>query len=126
MKIMITGANGMLGSSISSYYNSKHSVYAFHRDKKRFIKCKNQYCIDLSDFELVQKKIHQIKPDMLIHCAGLTDIELCEKEPSLAFHINANITKNIALACKKNTKLVYISTDQVYGLSNNHSEKISN
>ena len=115
----------MLGNALCLYYSSSHTIYAFHRDDKNLIKWDNNYSIDLSNLEVIKKTFYQINPDIVIHCAGLTDVELCEKDPSLAHYVNSTITNNIILACPKKTKLVYISTDQVYGLSYDHLEKNS-
>ncbi len=122
MRIFITGANGMLGSSLCWLYQKKHEVYALHRDKKCFTTCTVDHSLDLRGFPKIQTLFNQIKPDLLIHCAGLTSVDGCEQEPALAYEANVKVCENIALACSKKIKLVYISTDQVYGKVDDHSE----
>ena len=122
MKILITGANGMLGSSLLRYYYGKHKVYALHREKTCLSNCTQDYSLDLEDVVKVKKIINEIEPDLLIHCAGLTSVDRCEKEIELAFASNVNATKNIALSCTDKTKMVYLSTDQVYGNIRDFSE----
>ena len=122
MKIIVTGANGMLGSSLCRLYYDQHEVHALHRDEGCFTNCSADYSLDLINTKKVEELFNLIKPDLVIHCAGLTSVETCETDPALAYESNVTITENIARSCSNGTKLVYISTDQVYGGSNNHSE----
>ena len=112
----------MLGSSLSRLFYNEHEIYAFHRDDECFSTCSADYSLDLTDLTQLQEIFSIIKPDLVIHCAGLINIDLCEKEPILAYTENVAITENIALSCSNGTKLVYISTDQVYGEAVDHSE----
>ena len=122
MKIIITGANGMLGSALCQLYNDKYIVYALHRDEKCLSVCKEDYSLDLRHVASVNKIINEIEPDLLIHCAGLTNIESCEQNPDLAVSLNVSTIENIARSCSDKTKLIYVSTDQVYGDTEDYSE----
>ena len=122
MKILITGANGMLGSSLCRIYHKDHKVYAFHRDDRCFSPCSADYSLDLMDSNRVQELFIHIKPDLVIHCAGLTSVDRCEKDPELAIEANETVIENIARSCTAETKLVYLSTDQVYGKTADYSE----
>jgi dTDP-4-dehydrorhamnose reductase len=103
-------------------FHNKHEVHAFHRDKRSYTTNSKNYCLDLRDFAHIQKLFNQIKPDIVIHCAGLTSVDRCENEPALAVETNVVICENIARASSKNIKIIYISSDQVYGEAENHSE----
>jgi len=122
IKVLITGANGMLGSSLCQLYEHTNDVYAFHRDRKCYASCLADFSLDLTNHGKLQKIFLRIKPDLVIHCAGLTDVDKSEKNPTLAYDANVTVTKHIAQICGKDTKLVYISSDQVYGAANDHSE----
>jgi len=112
----------MLGSSLCSIYHNEHEVYAFHRDNKCYSYYSIDYSIDLKDLSKLSSLFRQIQPDLVIHCAGLTNLDICEKNPLLAKETNVNVSENIAQACSNKTKLVYISTDQVYGDAKDRSE----
>ena len=112
----------MLGSSLCRLYHNKHEVYAFHRDKVSLSPCVADYSLDLMDSNELDAQFSQIKPDLVIHCAGLISVDACEKEPLLAHEANVAITENIARICSNSIKLIYISTDQVYGKKDNYSE----
>lgn len=125
MKIIITGANGMLGSSLCRLYQQSDEVYALHRDKECYTLCTTDFSISLMNRSKVQRVFDRIEPNLVIHCAGLTNVDQCEKAPDLAYDSNVVITENIANACTE-TRLVYISTDQVYGEAADHSETNKN
>jgi dTDP-4-dehydrorhamnose reductase len=74
------------------------------------------------DSTQLQTIFSKIKPDLVIHCAGLTSVDECERNPDFAYEMNVKITENIVQVCSNGTKLVYISTDQVYGEAADHSE----
>ena len=112
----------MLGSTLCRIYHHEHEVHAFHRDDKCLAPCYSDYCLDLMDKRQLQLLLSKINPEMIIHCAGLISVDACEKEPELAHVTNVTTTENVAYGCSKDTKVVYISSDQVYGKANDHSE----
>jgi len=78
--------------------------------------------MDLLDKDRLRSYFKKIKPNIVIHCAGITNMEECGKYPEIAYKQNVEVTENIARACFNKTKLIYISTDQVYGEADDHSE----
>lgn len=125
MKILITGANGLLGSNLCLIYSKifGSEVIATSQHQPDFSYCQN-FKLDINDKEdlvLVQK----IKPDLVVHCAALTNIDYCEEHPEEAEKVIVQGTKNIALAARKaGSFLVHISTDAVFdGERGNYSEK---
>ena len=116
----------MLGSSLCQLYHDEHDVFAFHRDKKCFSNCSKNLSLNLMNSSQLHYNLKQITPDLLIHCAALINIDLCEKEPEIAYQANVKTTENLGKFSPKNTKFVYISTDQVYGDLDIRSEKKSN
>ena len=112
----------MLGSSLCRLYHEQHEVYALHRDEECFSTSLENYSLDLTDSTQLQTLFSKIKADLVIHCAGLTNVDACEKEPELAYVANVTLTENVARSCPAETKLVYISTDQVYGESEDYLE----
>jgi dTDP-4-dehydrorhamnose reductase len=122
-RIVITGANGMLGSTLCQLYNENDTVYALHRDKICFALCEEHYSVDLMDAKELRRIIEAIRPDLVIHCAGLVNIEACERNSLLAYQANVEATENIIKCCGRESKIVYISTDQVYGDTEDYSEE---
>lgn len=104
MKILITGAHGMLAYDVIRELESSFEIYT--GDLPQF---------DICDKEKVTHEIAQIKPDFVINCAGYTNVDGCETEQELAFAVNADGVQNIAQACKETGCILYhISTDFVF------------
>ncbi|MED4113702.1 dTDP-4-dehydrorhamnose reductase [Priestia megaterium] len=109
-KVLITGANGQLGKELVELFTEKgFEVYGFGRDK-----------MDITNQAQVQEIISTLKPNIVLHSAAHTQVDLAESEPDQAFLINAYGTRNVAVAAEAvGAKLVYVSTDYVFdGTSN--------
>ncbi|MBT4258070.1 SDR family oxidoreductase [archaeon] len=122
MKILILGARGLLGSNLSLLYSKNHDVLAAGKNKPNFTFTKN-YVVDISkeeDLEIIERE----KPDFVINCVALTNVDFCEENFELSREINALAAEKIAKACKKeNSYFVHISTDAVFdGNKGNYKE----
>uniref|UniRef100_UPI003FEE31D9 dTDP-4-dehydrorhamnose reductase n=1 Tax=Candidatus Fimivicinus sp. TaxID=3056640 RepID=UPI003FEE31D9 len=109
MKILVTGANGQLGYDV---------LKELHRRK---IPCRGidrEEC-DITNMPQVMHWMETYLPDAVIHCAAYTDVNRAQTEQALCMDINYRGSANIAAAANKTgAKLVYISTDYVFGASN--------
>lgn len=98
MKILATGAGGVVGS-----YLPDDVVRTDIED------------LDVRDPTQVAQGIEEHDPDVLIHLAALTDVDTCQLDPDAAFEVNALGTLNVALECAaRDTPLVYVSTAGVF------------
>ncbi|WP_230931975.1 dTDP-4-dehydrorhamnose reductase [Priestia sp. TSO9] len=104
-KVLITGANGQLGKELVELFTEKgFEVYGFGRDR-----------MDITNQAQVQEMISTLKPNIVLHSAAHTQVDLAESEPDQAFLINAYGTRNVAVAAEAvGAKLVYVSTDYVF------------
>lgn len=103
-KILITGANGQLGSDLVETLSQEHNIIPV--DKENF---------DISEFKAANNCITNIKPEVIIHPAAYTDVDGCEKDKDKAFKVNAIGTKNLSIVARKiGAKFFYISTDYVF------------
>lgn len=105
IKVWVTGAKGQLGSAIVKLLEKdpETPVVATDRD------------VDISDQEAVKQFADVHKPQVIINCAALTDLAICERNVDLAFKINALGARNIGVAARRiNAKLIHISTDDVF------------
>lgn len=72
--------------------------------------------VDVTDQDSVSAYMRMTRPDVIINCAGLTDVKRCEMYPDEAYHINALGARNLAIeADAYESKLIQISTDDVFG-----------
>lgn len=103
-KIMITGSSGFLGSRIALYYRDKYELLLpTHAE------------LNISREEAVRAYIEEHQPDIVVHCAALSNTWYCEQHPEESHRVNVQGTVRIAKACKlTGAKLIFMSSDQVY------------
>jgi len=122
MKILITGARGLLGSNLSLMYSETNDVIATGVNKPSFDFCRNQKLDinDLADLAIIERE----KPDMVVNCAALTNVDYCEDHEDEAERINSEGVRNLAQACRNSgVYFVQISTDGVFdGKKEKYSE----
>lgn len=107
MKILITGANGMLAKAVRKRFEEHELILT---DVTNFEK------LDITNSEEVNKFVAEVKPDVIINCAAYTAVDKAESDEDLARKINSDGPRNLAAAASKNNcKLVHISTDYVFG-----------
>ncbi len=103
MNIIITGGSGKLGVEIKNVFPD-----AFVPTHQEF---------DVTSLKKISIYFENIKPDLIIHAAAITDVRLCENDKDLAWNVNVEGTRNLVKACRlisPSTKFVYISTACVF------------
>ncbi len=121
-RVLITGANGMLGSALCRILKKDYTTIAFHRDPVSLVPVDFEKSLDITDRSAVAPAVSDFSPNIIIHCAGLINIDQCEISPTEAYAVNVDGTRNVAEAADKEAYVVYISTDQVYGESASREE----
>jgi len=105
LKVLVTGANGQLGSDVMNELNKRGHV-AFGTDVGE---------MDITDAVSVCSVLLSEKPDAVVHCAAWTAVDLAESEAEKCSLVNKTGTENIVNACKQiDAKLLYLSTDYVF------------
>lgn len=109
MKVLVTGANGMLGQDLCPILE----------DVGCFVIETDVDTMDITDFEVVEKFITAARPDIVIHCAAYTNVDKAEEDLDIASKINITGVENIAKTCAKlEIPIVYVSTDYVFDGTN--------
>lgn len=105
MKVLVTGAKGMLGEDLCPMLEDfGFEVLETDRDS-----------LDITDEMAVFRFFKEEKPDFVVHCAAFTDVDGAEKESELAEKINVKGAENVAKAAENvDAGIVYISTDYVF------------
>ena len=114
--MLITGISGLLGNNLAYYFKNKYDILGLYN-----LNSVNIDGIFTEKCELIyQENINHIisgfKPQIIIHCASLTNVDECEVDKSTTTEINVFATKNVVdpVLDDKDVKLIYISTDSVY------------
>lgn len=115
-RVLITGSGGMLGVDLSCELSRSYDIYGIDIIAQptdcqiaEFQKC------DITDAKAVAGIIKDVRPDIVIHTAAMTDVDGCELDKEKTYKINSEGTKNVAIACKETDSiLIYISTDFVF------------
>lgn len=104
MKILVTGAEGFFAYRFINYYDKLHDIIGLgHKD------------LDITHKERVAEAIISCQPDIVLHCAAISDISQCDKNQKKSRDVNVNGTKYVALACRQTgAKMIFFSSDQVY------------
>lgn len=104
MRVLVTGAKGMLANALLPCLKNEHDVTGV--DLKNF---------DISREADVQKAFRELRPEFVYHLAAYTDVDGCESNPALAMQVNAGGTANLARASADvGATMLYVSTDYVF------------
>lgn len=105
MKILVTGANGMLAKEVKEKFKEGNEVIATDVSE-----------LDITNEKAVYDFINELKPDYIINCAAYTAVDKAEENYELADKINGDGPTYLARAAKvAGSKLVHVSTDYVFG-----------
>jgi len=110
LKILITGASGLLGRELVNTISKEYDVegWAFSRPD-------NLKRVDLLDFDNVKKAFMDFSPDILIHSAAERRPDVMNSNPDEAWKMNVDVTLNLALLCNtQKVHMAFISTDYVF------------
>lgn len=103
MRILITGANGQVGSYAVEAFGNDDLLACSHAD------------LDISIYDDVAKRVREFSPDVILNCASMTNVDQCELDPDAAYRANAFAIRELALAANEvKARVVHISTDYVF------------
>lgn len=114
LKILITGAGGMLGTDLAKALGPAFDVVGLDRKPAAHLSVPLDIC-DLTQTRKTQDCVVGHKPDLVFHSAALTDVDYCEEHQDEALANNVEATKNIVSACNElDIPLVFYSTDYIF------------
>jgi len=114
LKLLVTGASGLLGHKIVQLALKRgHEVYSlFNEHPTNF---GNPVKLDLTNQSQVSETIIKLKPEAIVQAAAYTDVDGCEINRDMAWKVNAEATKHVAIASANiNSHITYVSTDYVF------------
>ncbi|MFV1950725.1 MAG: dTDP-4-dehydrorhamnose reductase [Nitrospinota bacterium] len=104
MKVVVTGARGMLGGEVIDILTPIVTCIGVERDD-----------FDITEKDQTIKGVAELNPDIVVHTAAYTNVDNCEGNKELAYRVNGEGTRNIAMACSRiDARMIYISTDYLF------------
>ena len=112
-KVLLIGADGMLGGELNERLEKKYDVHGTSR--KYDVYGTTISTLDITDRQAVLREAKKLHPDYIINCAAYTNVDGCEVKEGLAMAVNGTAVANIAEAAnRENATLIHISTDYVF------------
>jgi dTDP-4-dehydrorhamnose reductase len=118
MKILVTGANGLLGQKLCALLAEDQQVnlVATARAKLNYELSKGTFAaLDITDQNSVDQVINEIKPEVVINTAAMTQVDQCETEREACWKNNVTAVEYLTTACEKaKAHLIHVSTDFIF------------
>jgi dTDP-4-dehydrorhamnose reductase len=120
LKHVLVLGNGFLGSYITNELKNRKIPFSV----TNFNKMDTDIFVDIRNISSIEKVVSEISPDLIINCVAIGKIDYLESHPEIAFSLNSEGAKNIAMIAKKfQIKLIHISTDSIFdGKQGNYIE----
>jgi dTDP-4-dehydrorhamnose reductase len=114
LKAIVTGASGLFGSCLVELaLKEGFEVYSGYYE--HLVNIGHPFKLNVTNSGAIMNTFSRIRPDIVVHAAALTDVDLCERDKVFAYQTNIDGTRNIIDACRRfGVYLVYISTDYVF------------
>jgi dTDP-4-dehydrorhamnose reductase len=124
-RFLVTGASGLLGLHFCLQAGQQHQVVGVVNQNKLQGVPFEMLQADLSQPGVPEQVLEEVRPDVILHCAAMANIDDCESRPEMAQRVNADLPGQLAdLAGHRGIKMVYISTDAVFdGQKGNYTEE---
>jgi dTDP-4-dehydrorhamnose reductase len=124
MRILVTGASGLLGLNLALEAAKQHTVFGTMNSHPIKTKAFEVLRANLLDPGALDRVLTYANPDWVIHCAALANLEACEANPALAKELNTDLPEKLAtIVARGGARLLHVSTDAVFdGQRGNYSE----
>lgn len=114
MRIFITGTSGLLGLNAALQLKDRHEVSGAYLTHPISIEGVHAVRLDLTDAVAVAAELSAIRPEVVLHTAGLTNVDACEEHPADAERVHVRASEHIARTARAiRARLVHISTDHL-------------
>ena len=114
MKLYLTGVSGLLGGNLAYLLRERAELFGCDRNETA-IPGLSLSVFDCLDRDRLRQDLERIRPDAVIHCAGFTSVDGCERDPNKAYQVNVVLSGKVARICRDlGMKLVFLSSDAVY------------
>jgi dTDP-4-dehydrorhamnose reductase len=114
-KLFITGISGLLGLNAALQCRSNLNVSGCYLSHPVALPEAEAFRLDVTDQDAVTSCLGRLHPDVILHTAGLTNVDACEAQPTLAYQLNVDAARHVAqIARQTGAQLIHISTDHLF------------
>lgn len=104
MRVAITGAAGLFGHGLVAAFSTRHTVFPLTHEQ-----------CDITVAAAVRATLREVRPELVVHPAGIADLDICEADPAKAWRVNFHGTRHVVEASRElGAALVHISTDALF------------
>src|SRR4030067_2437700 len=115
MRILVSGASGLLGLNLALEASQQHTVFGTVNAHRLRTPAFTVLHADLLAPGSAEQVLDETRPDWVIHCAALANVDACEVDPALAVKLNRELPGELARdGARGGARLVHISTDAVF------------
>lgn len=115
MKLFVTGISGLLGLNVALQARERYQVSGCYHSHPIALDGVDAAEVDVTATDALEQTLTRVRPDLIVHTAGLTNVEACEDNPLLAYRYNAEAAGNVAaLARSLGARLAHVSTDHLF------------
>jgi len=120
-KVLLIGSNGLLGTSLTKVLKPKYELVTVTRSSSG-----SDCNLDMTSSRNSMQLLKDVKPDLIVNLAALTNLDVCEVDINLAYRVNTRIAENIAAYTnyRESVFAIHISTDHIYDGENSAEEDI--
>lgn len=124
MRILVTGASGLLGANLALEAAKDHTVYGLVNSLELHTTAFQVLQGDLAEPGVIEALLDRTQPDWVIHCAALANVDACETDPARAVKLNTDVPRRLAQhVARGGARLLHISTDAVFdGVKGDYKE----
>jgi len=114
-RLLVTGASGLVGGYLIQQADDLWEIHGtYHKHPVAFNNAE-MHCVSMLNEQSIVQCVRSIKPEVIIHTAAWTDVNACERDPQLAYDINAEATAVIAReASRMGARMISLSSDMVF------------
>jgi dTDP-4-dehydrorhamnose reductase len=114
-KVLITGGTGLLALNWACAMRETHEVVLATHVRQVRLAGTTSVPLALDDPRTLREALERVSPDLIVHTAGITSVEACERDPDHARHVYADLSRNVAEAALAiGARLIHISTDHLF------------
>lgn len=115
MRLLVTGASGLLGINLALEASREHEVFGSVHSNVISSTAFTVLQADLTDPDAIERLVDRVQPEWVINCAALANLEACEAKPDLAKKLNTDLPEKLAIiVARGGARLVHVSTDAVF------------